>query len=1044
MSPTDDRLEPEALLAQQSFVRALVRSLLDRGDDVEDVVAETCVRAWHDRSRSPSNLRAWLARIARNLAMDRRRAVRRHERWHALARGDEVAPSASEVLIREEHRQRVVHAVLSLPQPYREVVLLRYWEGLPPAVIAQRLRIPSTTVRSQLARGLTLLRERLDRVYHDRRDWTAALAPIALVGSANSAIATAISTPVLAMQNSKLVLPFVALLILGPVAWWNFVATSPSEDGNAVFGTRSSTSTVTPTERTSDAPTGDPDEASPRTALPTGELAVRVMATQRGIPIEGCEFELHWFDGTEARGAPTEEAEIRTDGDGIAVWRGRRRDSLATVSVVARQPTMLVFCTPEVVLPAHTEVELEVSVVVFDRVVFGTVRDASGNPVAGARIAQNGWDDCMTLSDRDGHYELRVSSKSYPLLVSAAGFRDLLVAEFLPEGVVRHELPIELLEGITWRGRVVDERGEPIADATVSGSGAFRNATTDREGRFALSGMTPFEQQMVTARKAGFRRAETISKAADAELELVLHPGLAVTVEVRTTTGEPLPGAVIHWVENEWAPWARKGATDARGTLTLADLDVKPGTMIVEAAGFVSERLDVDPNATVGTIAVVLQRGHEIRGRVVDARGQPLSGIAVWCNRVVGKAGQRSVGTRTYSDRDGRFRLRGLPSEDLTVHAHPADHRPASTAIIGGATAEVNLVCEDAAEVTGRVLDAVSGEAIENFEVAVKKALGSEVDFGQSTPFSTADGRFRMRNWNWTPSEVEIRVTAKGRAPTIVRTQRGLNLPDDVCIVRLPLGSAITGVLRDAETAAPVVGAVVTLVEDRTIMMPTSSGPSTDAQGRFRLADLALGEHRLLIEHPEYPPRYFGPVRVESPGVEVAIAPTLHRGVAIRGRVLGAVDLRSLRILALLVARGATAEARIEPTGECEISGIPPGTLRLAISDREGRWRTRILEVGSTGVEGVRLDLTPGPARLRIAVRGPAGPVENGAVRLTSVATLERLESAIQDGVASIDGLPSGVVRIEVHAEPDLEPSTREIDLRAGFNELEIVLQRRS
>ncbi|MGE3880270.1 MAG: RNA polymerase sigma factor, partial [Planctomycetota bacterium] len=180
MSSAGDSLEPQALLAQQHFLRSLVRSLLDRGEDVEDVVSETCLRAWRGRTGAPSSLRAWLARIARNLAMDRRRESQRRGRWHAVKRDEEVAPSTSDVLIREEHRQRVVHAVLGLPQAYREVVLLRYWEGLTPAVIAERLRIPGTTVRSQLARGLTLLRESLDRVYRDRRDWTAALAPIAL------------------------------------------------------------------------------------------------------------------------------------------------------------------------------------------------------------------------------------------------------------------------------------------------------------------------------------------------------------------------------------------------------------------------------------------------------------------------------------------------------------------------------------------------------------------------------------------------------------------------------------------------------------------------------------------------------------------------------------------------------------------------------------------------------------------------------------------------------------------------------------------------
>ena len=45
-------------------------------------------------------------------------------------------------------RQQVVHAVLALESPFREVVLLRYYEGLCPAAIARRLGVPATLLLS--------------------------------------------------------------------------------------------------------------------------------------------------------------------------------------------------------------------------------------------------------------------------------------------------------------------------------------------------------------------------------------------------------------------------------------------------------------------------------------------------------------------------------------------------------------------------------------------------------------------------------------------------------------------------------------------------------------------------------------------------------------------------------------------------------------------------------------------------------------------------------------------------------------------------------
>ena len=52
-------------------------------------------------------------------------------------------------------------AVAGLPEPYREVVALRYFADLSTAAIASVTRRPEGTVRAQLTRGLARLRLRL-------------------------------------------------------------------------------------------------------------------------------------------------------------------------------------------------------------------------------------------------------------------------------------------------------------------------------------------------------------------------------------------------------------------------------------------------------------------------------------------------------------------------------------------------------------------------------------------------------------------------------------------------------------------------------------------------------------------------------------------------------------------------------------------------------------------------------------------------------------------------------------------------------------------
>src|SRR5262249_37698975 len=53
--------------------------------------------------------------------------------------------------------------VLRLPEKYRAVVVLCYWEGLTHEQVANRLGCPLGTVRSRVARARTLLQRRLTR-----------------------------------------------------------------------------------------------------------------------------------------------------------------------------------------------------------------------------------------------------------------------------------------------------------------------------------------------------------------------------------------------------------------------------------------------------------------------------------------------------------------------------------------------------------------------------------------------------------------------------------------------------------------------------------------------------------------------------------------------------------------------------------------------------------------------------------------------------------------------------------------------------------------
>ncbi|MEM6675058.1 MAG: RNA polymerase sigma factor, partial [Planctomycetota bacterium] len=152
------------------------------GQDADDLVQETWTVAALQLPRQDRPLRPWLAAITRRLASNHHRSNRqRRDRETVTATpGQAHAPASSELVERGEAQRHVAGLVLALEDPYRSVLLLRYFEGLTPAQIAEVRGATASTVRTQLARGLDQLRERLDAANGgDRTRWMRALTPIA-------------------------------------------------------------------------------------------------------------------------------------------------------------------------------------------------------------------------------------------------------------------------------------------------------------------------------------------------------------------------------------------------------------------------------------------------------------------------------------------------------------------------------------------------------------------------------------------------------------------------------------------------------------------------------------------------------------------------------------------------------------------------------------------------------------------------------------------------------------------------------------------------
>jgi RNA polymerase sigma-70 factor (ECF subfamily) len=159
-----DAPDLDALVASHGRqVARLVARLVDRPQDVEDLVQETFLAALaHGQSfRGECRPSTWLSRIAVNRCRSHHR-WRRVRRWLPLPSGpasDPAAATGPDGAI--EAGEEVRRAVRRLPGKFREAIVLRYFEDLAVDEMAEVLKLSRAAVEKRLSRARQRLKEML-------------------------------------------------------------------------------------------------------------------------------------------------------------------------------------------------------------------------------------------------------------------------------------------------------------------------------------------------------------------------------------------------------------------------------------------------------------------------------------------------------------------------------------------------------------------------------------------------------------------------------------------------------------------------------------------------------------------------------------------------------------------------------------------------------------------------------------------------------------------------------------------------------------------
>jgi RNA polymerase sigma-70 factor (ECF subfamily) len=153
----DQRAFAELHARYAGMVHAILLARLPPAE-AEDQVQEVFLVAWKKLGQldDPAGFGAWLGTIARNRAVDSWRRRRPTEALPDAWPDDQRASSSDVAEVRH-----VLDAIRSLPDAYRETLVMRLCEGMSGPEIAAVTGLEPGSVRINLHRGMKLLRDKL-------------------------------------------------------------------------------------------------------------------------------------------------------------------------------------------------------------------------------------------------------------------------------------------------------------------------------------------------------------------------------------------------------------------------------------------------------------------------------------------------------------------------------------------------------------------------------------------------------------------------------------------------------------------------------------------------------------------------------------------------------------------------------------------------------------------------------------------------------------------------------------------------------------------
>ncbi|MBK5255790.1 MAG: carboxypeptidase regulatory-like domain-containing protein, partial [Vicinamibacteria bacterium] len=548
-----------------------------------------------------------------------------------------------------------------------------------------------------------------------------------------------------------------------------------------------------------------------------------------------------------------------------------------------------------------------------------------GKFVPGVKVvARSGATTAMGRTGVDGRYRITgLPQDSYRVKFDEPRFvlLDRRAIDLTP-GELK-TLDVALTEAATLVGRVSDERGQAVSGAHGTlgpGSesriemmlrGVGRDGADGADGAAFVSGLNgtfkatrlaPGTNQKLTVTHPDFERRVIpgVDLAASApkplSVEVVLSSGFALSGIVRDKEGQPISGADVSlsrsvrlqsggggsmFAFNAIGGVRPQAQTDFEGKFGFAGLSAGDYDLTISKSGFTrSVSNGVKAGEGASPLAVVLNPGASIGGRLIQTNGQPVTGYSVSARpstteaTTEASAGMMMMGgrgTTAQVDPDGCFLIDGLTpatAYDLSLFGQGEFRGDAKKKSVVAPASDVEIEVATRGRIAGRVVDAATSTPVTDFEAsyAPGRTGGMRIvmrsgpgDGDRRTPFSSSEGAFAFEdvppgNWDvtvWAKTYQEARTggiaVLPGETKTVeVKASRGLVIRGRV--VDAKGGRGVQDASVSARDAGGGGGGAFVFDAGRF----GGGGVITDADGRFEIVDQGPGVYQLTAQHPLY------------------------------------------------------------------------------------------------------------------------------------------------------------------------------------------------